>query len=87
MYEPDCNLILISSAELRRQVNVRGWDQRILAREAGVSEATVSRVLAGHPIRGLTALRMVQALRRNPVIPELVQLVEDRGVGPSRNEL
>jgi hypothetical protein len=47
----------------------------MLAREAGVSEATVSRVLAGHPVRGLTVLRMVQALRRNPAIPELVDLV------------
>jgi plasmid maintenance system antidote protein VapI len=68
-------LILISPGELRHQVHVRGWDQRILAREAGVSEATVSRVLAGHPVRGLTALRMVQALRRNPAIPELAELV------------
>ncbi len=37
----------VSPAELEYQVAVRGCDQRVLARDAGVSEATVSRAMWG----------------------------------------
>lgn len=69
-------MIRITAARLRYEASIRGWDQRRLAREAGLSEATVSRVLAGNAVRGLTALQVVQALRRTSPIPELVQLLE-----------
>jgi transcriptional regulator with XRE-family HTH domain len=67
--------MVISGSELRRQASIRGWDQRALARHAGVSEATVSRVMAGRGVRGITALKLVQALRRHRPLPELEALV------------
>lgn len=74
-------MMAISVRELRRQAGIRGWDQRALARNAGVSEASVSRAVAGHCVRGITALKLVQALRRHPPVPELELLIlsgEDR---------
>src|SRR5262245_24864432 len=67
--------LVISGSERRRQAAVRGWDQRALARHAGVSEATVSRAMAGRGVRGMTALKLVQALRRHRPLPELEALV------------
>jgi DNA-binding MurR/RpiR family transcriptional regulator len=67
--------MVISGSELRRQAAIRGWDQRALARQAGVSEATVSRAVAGRGVRGVTALKLVQALRRSRPVPELEQLI------------
>ncbi|HEV2953281.1 MAG TPA: helix-turn-helix domain-containing protein [Candidatus Dormibacteraeota bacterium] len=68
-------MIRISSDELRYQMGIRGWDQSVLAREAGVSMATVSRVMAGRVVRAVSALRIAQALRRSDPVPELVALV------------
>lgn len=67
--------MVISGSELRRQAAIRGWDQRALARHAGVSEATVSRAIGGRGVRGITALKLVQALRRHRPLPELEALV------------
>jgi transcriptional regulator with XRE-family HTH domain len=71
-------VIRVSSDRLRHEAAIRGWDQRRLAREAGVSEGTISRALAGNPIRGVTALSVVQALRRVRPVPELERLIGDR---------
>ena len=73
----------VSPAELRYQLAIRGWDQETLAQESGVSEATISRAMAGRAIRGLSALRVAQALRRAQPVPELVALVPvpDNAVG------
>jgi DNA-binding LacI/PurR family transcriptional regulator len=68
-------MIQIASAELRYQAAIRGWDGRALARAAGISEATVSRALAGRGVRGITALKLVQALRGHQPIPELKSMV------------
>jgi hypothetical protein len=68
-------MIRIASAELRYQAAIRGWDGRALARVSDVSEATVSRALAGRGVRGTTALKLVQALRKHPPIPELKVMV------------
>lgn len=57
------------------QAAIRGWDQHQLARISGVSEATISRILAGQQVRPITALRLAKALREHPPIPELVDLV------------
>jgi transcriptional regulator with XRE-family HTH domain len=65
----------LSAERLAYEAAIRGWDQRRLARESGVSETTVSRVMRGLPMRGLTALQLVQALRRHAPVPELVALV------------
>jgi transcriptional regulator with XRE-family HTH domain len=67
--------MVISGLELRRQAAIRGWNQRALARHAGVSEATVSRAMAGRGVRGSTALKLVQAFRRQRPLPELERLV------------
>jgi hypothetical protein len=68
-------MIHVSSAELGYQLAIRGWDQGTLARESDVSEATISRAMAGRAIRGLSALRVAQALRRTQPLPELLALV------------
>lgn len=54
-------MIRVSSDRLRHEAAIRGWDQRRLAREAGVSEGTISRALAGNPIRRDRALRCSSA--------------------------
>jgi Helix-turn-helix len=69
-------MIRISSAQLRYQVAIRGWSQEMIAHQAGISIATVSRAMRGMPVRGPTALRLVQALRRQPPLPELIDLVD-----------
>lgn len=68
-------MVRMSAGGLEYEVAVRGWDQRILARESGVSEATVSRAMGGGRIRGMSGLRIAQALRRTPPVPELQALV------------
>jgi DNA-binding transcriptional regulator LsrR (DeoR family) len=68
-------VVRLSAAELEYQLAIRGWDQRILARQAGVSEATVSRAMAGGRVRGMSGLRIAQALRRTAPVSELVVLV------------
>ncbi len=68
-------MMTVAVEKLRREVAIRGWDQRSLARAAGVSEGTVSRALSGRRVRAVTALQIVQALRRQPVVPELAELV------------
>jgi len=44
-----------------------------------VSEATVSRAMTGRGVRGSTALKLVQALRRHRPLPELERLVVVEG--------
>ncbi len=69
-------MIRISSSELQYQVAIRGWSMDKTAHEAGVSVATISRAMRGMPVRGLTALQLVQAFRRSAPVPELVDLVK-----------
>jgi transcriptional regulator with XRE-family HTH domain len=77
-------MIRISAGQLRYQAAIRGWDQEAVAREAGVSAATVSRAMRGMPVRGLTALCLVQALRRRPPLPELIEMVASSDHGTVR---
>lgn len=72
-------VVRISASELEYQLAIRGWDQRALAREAGVSEATVSRAMTGGRVRGMSGMKIAQALRRTPSVPELVSLVRVPG--------
>lgn len=66
----------LRASELVYQAAIRGWDQGTLARAAGVSEATVSRALAGHAVRRSTLVRLAVALRNAPPIRELEEVIE-----------
>ncbi|HEX6487895.1 MAG TPA: helix-turn-helix transcriptional regulator [Candidatus Dormibacteraeota bacterium] len=68
-------MIRLRSEQLRLQAAIRGWDQRQLARRAGISEATVSRALAGHGVRRRTLLQLARALSGQQPLPELEDLV------------
>jgi transcriptional regulator with XRE-family HTH domain len=54
---------------------IRGWDQHQLSRASGVSEATISRVMAGQSMRPLTALQLARAFREHRPVRELIDLV------------
>lgn len=58
-------MIRISSSELLYQAAIRGWSMEKTAREAAISVATVWRAMRGMPVRGITALQLVQAFRRH----------------------
>lgn len=62
--------------ELRYQAAIRGWDQRCLAEAAGVSQATVSRAMAGGRIHRRTLLALARALRMQPPLAELTGLMD-----------
>lgn len=68
-------MIRLRAGELRYQAAIRGFDQRRLAMAAGISGATVSRALAGRPVRRGTLTRVARALQIEPVIEELVGIV------------
>lgn len=68
-------MIRLKAEQLRLQAAIRGWDQRQLARTAGVSEATVSRALAGHRVRRRTLLHLARALSGQQPMPELENLI------------
>ena len=53
----------VKGRELHYQAAIRGWDQRSLAEAAGVSQATVSRAMAGGEVHRATLLRLVRALQ------------------------
>jgi hypothetical protein len=53
----------------------RAWQQSDLAREAGLSEPTVRAVIHGRRVSATTALKVVQALERNPPNDRLVALL------------
>jgi lambda repressor-like predicted transcriptional regulator len=53
----------------------RGWAACDLAREARLSEATVSTALAGRPIAARSVGLIAEALTRVPVLPALDSLL------------
>jgi transcriptional regulator with XRE-family HTH domain len=66
----------VRGRELRYQAAIRGWDQRALAEAAGVSQATVSRAMAGGHVHRSTLLRLARALHEREPLPELRELVD-----------
>ncbi len=50
----------------------RNWTQAQLAREAGVSKATVERLEAGEPVRSTNLVRVLRALGRLEALDRLV---------------
>jgi transcriptional regulator with XRE-family HTH domain len=69
-------VIRIRGRALRYHAAIRGLDQHRLAQAAGVSQATVSRAMAGHRVHRATMLRLAAALKRQQPIPELQLLLD-----------
>ncbi len=61
---------------LRYEAAIRGWDQRRFAQAAGVSQATVSRAMAGGNVHRKTLLRLAEALQEQKPVAGLRGLVE-----------
>jgi hypothetical protein len=66
----------VRGGELRYQAAIRGWDQRRLAEAAALSQATVSRAMAGGRVHRRTLLALAYALRAQPPLPELTGLMD-----------
>jgi len=60
--------IAIDSIRLRAEIARRGWSSVDLAREAHLSQATVSAALSGKPIATKSLGRIATALLRTPPI-------------------
>ena len=78
---PDAALHLVSgvrleAARLEYELVRRGWDAADLARAAGVSQGTLSSARQGKRINQRTLIRLVVALSRQPVVPEVDLLLE-----------
>jgi transcriptional regulator with XRE-family HTH domain len=58
----------VNAERLRREMLIRGWDGVDLAYHAGVSPATVSHAMQGHPVSSTTIRKLVAALLRQPAI-------------------
>jgi transcriptional regulator with XRE-family HTH domain len=65
----------LRSDVLRRELAIRGIDQRELAQAAGVSEATVSHAANGHAVNPQTLRRIAAALASLPRLPGAAELV------------
>jgi lambda repressor-like predicted transcriptional regulator len=61
--------IEIDPAELRRQLQIRGWSTGDLAARAGISRSTISRCLHGGWLTAKSARAVAEALRRHPADP------------------
>jgi len=68
--------VRVRGRELRYQAAIRGWDQRGLADAAGVSQATVSRAMAGGQVHRRTLLRLARALAAQEPLSHLPDLVD-----------
>jgi transcriptional regulator with XRE-family HTH domain len=75
--------VMVHPGRLRQEMIRRGWAACDLARQARVSEATVSAALAGRPIAPSTLGRMAGALAKAPVLQVIDSLIfgDDRAVG------
>ncbi len=58
----------VNAERLRREMLIRGWDGVDLAYHAGVSPATVSHAMQGHPVSSTTIRKLVAALLRQQPI-------------------
>jgi len=60
--------IIVDGLRLRRELIRRGWHSSDLAREAGLSEPTISAALMGHQISPHTLRLIAEAISRNPEV-------------------
>lgn len=75
----------LNAEVLRHEAALRGWSASDLAKEAGLSDATVSSALAGKPISAASLKLMATALKRAPV-DEVIERLLGRGVLPPRGD-
>lgn len=65
----------INADRLRREMAARGWNGVDLAHHAGVSPATLSHALNGHPVTTATLNRLARALSKAPLVEGVEELL------------
>ena len=71
--------IALDAVRLRQELARRGWGAADLAREAHLSQATVSAALSGKPIASKSLGRIATALLRTPAIDLIDALIAGDG--------
>jgi transcriptional regulator with XRE-family HTH domain len=72
--------VVVDAARLRREMARRGWAAVDLAREARLSQATISAALAGRPVTVSSVALMARALARVPPIDAIDFLFLDGSI-------
>jgi len=67
--------VIVDAAHLRLEMARRGWAATDLAREARLSQATISAALAGKAISAMSLSLIAKSLTRAPVIAIVDQLI------------
>jgi len=73
--------VAVHAAHLRREMARRGWECIDLAREAGLSQATIREALAGRRIAAKSLGLIALALSRWPPLAGVDDLLFDDDVG------
>jgi lambda repressor-like predicted transcriptional regulator len=60
--------VVVHPGRLRQEMARRGWAATDLAREARLSQATISTALAGRPVAAKSLALIAKALSRAPVL-------------------
>jgi transcriptional regulator with XRE-family HTH domain len=68
--------VRVNRARLLHEMACRGWHATDLARQARLSDATVSHVMRGRPVSPHTLRKVAQALVRTEPVPGLDALVD-----------
>jgi lambda repressor-like predicted transcriptional regulator len=67
--------VILRTDALTREVARRGWNLADLAREAGVSSATVTAAIAGRPVSPRSLQRIAVALASAPPLANVDELL------------
>jgi transcriptional regulator with XRE-family HTH domain len=67
--------VVIHPRRLRQEMTRRGWAATDLAREARLSQATISTALGGRPIAATSLALIAKALSRTPVLDIIDALI------------
>jgi transcriptional regulator with XRE-family HTH domain len=68
--------VRVNRTRLLHEMACRGWHAADLARNAQLSEATVSHIMQGRLVSPATARKIAQALVRTPTVPGLDALID-----------
>ena len=69
--------VIVHAGRLRQEMTRRGWAATDLAREARLSQATVSAALAGKAISATSLSLIAKALSRTPAIDLVDKLLAE----------